>query len=78
VARLLDGFDNGLDVEGLDGAQVEDFGFDAVLGLELFGGGERLADAAREGYDGEVLAGALDLGFAELRVLACGNLRGES
>jgi hypothetical protein len=46
VARLLDGFDNGLDVEGLDGAQVEDFGFDAIFGLELFGGGERLADAA--------------------------------
>jgi hypothetical protein len=66
VARLLYGFDNGLDVEGLDGAQVEDFGFDAVFGLELFSGGERLADAAREGDDGEVLAGALNLGFAEL------------
>jgi hypothetical protein len=66
VARLLYGFDNSLDVKGLDGAQVEDFGFNAVFGFELFGGGERLADAAREGYDGEVLAGALDLGFAEL------------
>jgi hypothetical protein len=33
VARLLDGFDNGLDVEGLDRAQVDDFGLDAVFGL---------------------------------------------
>jgi hypothetical protein len=74
VARLLYGFDNGLDVERLDGAQVEDFGFNAVFGLELFGGGERLADAAREGYDGEVLAGALDLGLAELGVVSRSNL----
>jgi len=68
VAGLLDGLDNGLDVEGLDGAQVDDFGFDAVLGLELFGGDEGLADAAGEGDDGEVLAGALDLGLSELGV----------
>jgi hypothetical protein len=32
----------------------------------LFGGDEGLADAAREGDDGEVFAGALDFGFAEL------------
>jgi hypothetical protein len=67
VARLLDRLYNGLDVEGLDGAEVDDFGFDAVFGLELFGGDERLADAAREGYDGEVLSGALDLCFSELQ-----------
>lgn len=66
MAGLLDGLDNGLDVEGLDGAQVDDFGFDAVLGLELFGGDEGLADAAGEGDDGEVFAWALDFGFAEL------------
>jgi hypothetical protein len=66
VAGLLDRLDNRLDVKGLDGAQVDNFGLDAVLGLELFGSDERLADAAGEGYDGEVLAGALDLGLAEL------------
>jgi hypothetical protein len=66
VARLLDRLYNRRDVERLDGAQVDDFGFDAVFGLELFGGDERLADAAREGYDGEVFSGALDFGFSEL------------
>jgi hypothetical protein len=33
VAGFLDGFDDGLDVERLDGAQVDDFGLDAVFGL---------------------------------------------
>jgi hypothetical protein len=33
VTGLLHGFDNGFDVEGLDGAQVDDFGLDAVFGL---------------------------------------------
>jgi hypothetical protein len=66
VACFLYGFDNGFDVEGLDGAEVDDFGFDAVFGFELFGGDEGLADAAGEGDDGEVFAGALDFGFAEL------------
>jgi hypothetical protein len=69
VAGLLDRLDDGLDVERLDRAQVDDFGFDAVLGLELFCGNEGLADAAGEGDNGEVLAGALDLGFAELSLL---------
>jgi hypothetical protein len=67
VASLLDGFDDGFHVEGLDGSQVDDFGLNAVLGFELFGGDKGLADAAGEGYNGEVFAGALDLGFAELR-----------
>ena len=66
MAGLLDGLHDGLNIERLDGAEVDDFGFDAVFGLELFGGGKGLADAAGECYDGEVLAGALDLGFAEL------------
>lgn len=66
MASLLDGLDNGFDVEGLDGAEVDDFGLDAVFLLELLGSGEGLADAAGEGDDGEVLAGALDLGLAEL------------
>jgi hypothetical protein len=77
VAGLLDRLDNGLDVERLDGAQVDDFGLDAVLALQLLSGDERLADAAGEGDDGEVLAGALDLGLAELgRVSEVGGLEG--
>jgi hypothetical protein len=66
VACLLDRLDNGLDVEGLYRAQVDDLGLDAVLLLELLSGDKGLADAARESDDGEVLAGALDLGLAEL------------
>jgi hypothetical protein len=66
VAGLLDRLDDGFDVERLDAAQVDDFGFDAVFALQLLGCDERLADAAREGDNGEVLAGALDLGLAEL------------
>lgn len=66
MAGFLNRLDNGFDVEGLDGTQVDDFGVDAVLFLELLSGNERLADAAGKGYNGEVCAGALDLGFAEL------------
>jgi hypothetical protein len=42
------------------------------LFLELGGGGEGLADAAGEGYDGEVFARALDFGFAELKDVLAG------
>ena len=74
VAGLLDALDDGLNVQRLDAAQVDHLGLDAVLLLQLLGGNERLADAAREGDDGEVLAGALDLGLAELmKLLACRN-----
>lgn len=66
-AGLLDGVDDGLDVEGLDGAEVDDLSLNAVLLLEVLGGDERLADAAGVGDDGEVLAGALDLGLADLK-----------
>lgn len=66
MAGLLDRLDDSLDVEGLDGTQVDDFGLDAVLLLQLLGSDEGLTDAAREGDNGEVLAGALNLGLAEL------------
>ena len=66
MAGLLDRLDDGLDVEGLDGAEVDDLGLNAVLLLEGLGGDEGLADAAGEGDDGEVLAGTLDLGLADL------------
>lgn len=65
-AGLLDRVDDGLEVEGLDGAEVDDLSLNAVLLLESLGGDEGLADAAGEGDDGEVLSGALDLGLADL------------
>lgn len=65
AARLLDRVDNGLDVEGLDGAQVNDLGLDAVVLLEVLGGNQGLADAAGEGDNGQVGAGALNLGLAK-------------
>lgn len=65
-AGLLDRVDDGLDVEGLDGAEVDDLGLDAVLLFQTLGGDERLTDAAGEGDDGEILARALDLGLTEL------------
>jgi hypothetical protein len=70
VAGLLDRLDDSLDVKGLDGAEVDDLSLNAVLGLELLGSDKRLADAAGEGDDGEVLAGTLDLGLAELFLLS--------
>lgn len=66
MARLLDRLDDGFDVHGLDGAEVDDFGFDAVFLLQVFGDVEGLTDGAGDGDDGEVFAGPLDLGFTEL------------
>lgn len=66
MAGLLDGVDDGLEVERLDGAQVDDLSLDAILALQLLSGNERLSNAARKGDDGEVLSGALDLGLSEL------------
>lgn len=79
-AGLLDGVDDGFEVERLDGAEVDNLSLNAVLLLESLGGDERLADAAGEGDDGEVLSGALDLGLADLwsllaRCLMLGNAR---
>jgi hypothetical protein len=79
-AGLLDGVDDGLEVEGLDGAEVDDLSLNSVLLLESLGGNEGLADAAGEGDDGEVLSGALNLGLADLesvlaRCLGVANAR---
>ena len=63
---LLDGVDDSLEVEGLDGAEVDDLSLNAVLLLESLSGDEGLANAAGEGDDGEILSGALDLGLADL------------
>lgn len=63
---LLDGVDDGLEVERLDGTEVDDLSLNAVLLLESLGGNEGLADAAGEGDDGKVLTGALNLGLADL------------
>ena len=68
---LLDGVDDGLEVEGLDGTEVDDLSLNTVLLLKSLGGNEGLADAAGEGDDGKVLARALNLGLADLfRLLA--------
>lgn len=65
-AGLLDGVDDGLEVEGLDGAEVDDLNLNAVLLVESLSGDEGLAYATGEGDDGEVLAGTLNLGLADL------------
>lgn len=66
---LLDGVDDGLKVERLDGAEVDNLSLNAVLLGEGLSGDEGLADAAGEGDDGKILAGALDLGLADLFML---------
>ena len=63
---LLDRVDDGLEIEGLDGTEVDDLSLNTVLLLESLSGNESLANAAGEGDDGEVLAGTLDLGLANL------------
>ena len=65
-AGLLDGVDDGLEVERLDRAEVDDLSLNAVLLLESLSGDEGLANAAGEGDDGKVLSGALNLGLADL------------
>ena len=61
---FLDGLENGFFVERQQGAQVDDFGFDAFLG-EGFGGFERSVHHGGVGKDGEVLAFAAHDGFAD-------------
>lgn len=62
---LLDGLDNGLEIQGLDGTQVDDLGLNTVVLLQVLGGDEGLADASGHGNNGEVLAGTLNLGLSE-------------
>ena len=64
VTGLLEGLHDGLNVERLDGAEVDDFSLNPILALQFLGDGERLADAAGEGDDGQVFSGALNLGLA--------------
>jgi len=66
MASLLDGFDNGLEIERLDGTEVDDLDVDTVFGLELLCGDKRLTDTAGESDDGEVLAGAFNLCLSKL------------
>jgi hypothetical protein len=66
VAGLLDGLDNGLDVQRLDATEVDDLSLNAVLALQDLGSLERLADASREGDNGQVLSRTLNLRLAEL------------
>lgn len=47
VVGLLDGPHDGLHIEGLDGAEVDDFSLNAILFLQLVGGNKGLTDASR-------------------------------
>jgi hypothetical protein len=62
---LADGLDDGLDVEGLDGTEVDDLTLDTVLLLEVLGGDEGLSDTAGEGDDGNVGSSTLNLGLSD-------------
>lgn len=74
VVGLLHRLDDGLDVQRLDAAKVDDLRLDTVLRLEGLGGGKGLADTAGEGHEGDILANTLNLGLAELRIVR--NSRG--
>lgn len=76
AAGLLERLDNRLDVERLDGSQVDDLGLDSVLLLQFRGSIEREANTPRQGYDREILAGTLDLGLADRqhKVVLLGSL----
>jgi hypothetical protein len=56
-----DGAQDGVHVEGADGAQVDDLDVKTLGGAERLGGGEAVEDAATVGDDGEILAGAGDV-----------------
>lgn len=66
VARLLHRLDDGLNIQRLDAAKVDDFSLDAILALELLSRDQTLANASGEGDDRQILARALDLRFAKL------------
>ena len=71
---LAHGFENGFFVERRQGAQVDDFGFDAALG-HGFGGFERDADHVAVGNDREIGAFTANRGFADGHgVIAFGDL----
>mmetsp|Transcript_1363 Transcript_1363/g.3497 ORF Transcript_1363/g.3497 Transcript_1363/m.3497 type:complete len:405 (-) Transcript_1363:77-1291(-) len=73
AVRFLGRVDDGLAVEGPEGAEVEHFAGDA-LGGEDVGGLHAEADHLGEGHEGDVRALALDLGLADVEdvVLALG------
>lgn len=66
MTSLLDGLDDSLDIERLDGAEVDDLSLDTVLRLELLGSNKALADTAGKGDNSQVLSRTLNLGLAEL------------
>ncbi len=63
--RLGDRGQHRLHVQRHDAAQVHHLDIKPVLGLELFGGFQRLQQAVGEGDQGQVLALALDVGLAD-------------
>jgi len=62
---LADALGDGLPVVGGEAAEVDDFGVDAGLAVELLRGLEGAGNDGAVGDKGEVLAGTDDLGFAE-------------
>lgn len=65
VVGLLDGRDDGVDVERADRAEVDDLDLDARLLLESLGGLDRVADGLGVRDDRQVRALPLHLGLAE-------------
>lgn len=81
AASFLNGGDDALNVQRLDGTQVEHLGVNTVLLLQFGGGGEGLTDTARDGDDGQVLSGTLDLSLTDRQnevALLGGLAHGES
>src|ERR687897_207480 len=62
--RFLYGLDDGVFVEGSQGAQIYDFGFEAVVG-ERIRGPQAQVDLPAVGYQGDVRSLAGDTGLAE-------------
>lgn len=62
---LLHGADDGVHVQGSDTSQIDHFHLDAVFFGEVFRGVHAESDGAGVGDEGEVRAGALDVGLAQ-------------
>jgi len=73
---LLDGLDDGVNVQGADGTQVDNLGLADTLLLEEISSLKGEADRARVSNDGDIGTLLLDLGLADLNdeILGQGSL----
>mmetsp|Transcript_4216 Transcript_4216/g.5242 ORF Transcript_4216/g.5242 Transcript_4216/m.5242 type:complete len:267 (+) Transcript_4216:45-845(+) len=62
--RLLDGLDDGVSIEGAQGAQVDDLAADAVISLQDLGSLQGVAHHLRVRCNGHIRANSLDFGLA--------------